>query len=252
MNLILFDKHFETISLDKEDPRVEHIRTVLKIPVGGVFYVGFANAKRALVRLNSIGRDGRYTLSLVAEEVVPKPLPIHLCIAMPRPHTAKRILFEASSLGVASIYFFRSEKGQASYFKSSLWKDKNYEQRLVLGTEQSFATHLPDVHIDYSLEEVLEINGNENAFALDNYGSSRTLGKAVVPNAKSCSLALGPEGGFSNKERELFEQFQWERVHLGPRVLRLETAVVASAAVVSERMNCWTAPTITEFCRNNG
>ena len=45
MNLILFDKHFETISLDTEDSRVEHIRSVIKIPVGGVFYVGFANAK---------------------------------------------------------------------------------------------------------------------------------------------------------------------------------------------------------------
>lgn len=251
MNLILFENHFKTIVLDSGDSRVQHIRSVLKIPVGGVFFVGFSNASRGLVRLTSIEADGSCLLSLLEEEAVPKPLPIQLCVAMPRPHTAKRILFEAASLGVASIHFFRSEKGESSYFKSSLWKAKNYEKRLVLGAEQSFATHLPEVHIEDSLKAVLEHLGNENAFALDNYEASRDLGKAVLSEATNCNLALGPEGGFSQTERLLFEQMHWEQVHLGPRVLRLETAVVAAISIVSERMNCWKEPTRTTLSGNN-
>jgi len=41
-------------------------------------------------------------------------------------------------------------------------------------------------------------------------------------------MAIGPEGGFSPRELSLFEAASGVLVSLGPRILRLETAVVAA------------------------
>ena len=49
-------------------------------------------------------------------------------------------------------------------------------------------------------------------------------------------LALGPEGGWSDYERDLFERHGFVGVGLGPRILRSDTAVIALLALVHEAL----------------
>jgi 16S rRNA (uracil1498-N3)-methyltransferase len=51
---------------------------------------------------------------------------------------------------------------------------------------------------------------------------------ASSPRPPVVILAIGPEGGFSPREISLFEAASGVLVSLGPRILRLETAVVAA------------------------
>ena len=46
-------------------------------------------------------------------------------------------------------------------------------------------------------------------------------------------LAIGPEGGFTDAEVEAAATAGWEKISLGPRILRVETAAVALAALFS-------------------
>jgi 16S rRNA (uracil1498-N3)-methyltransferase len=48
-----------------------------------------------------------------------------------------------------------------------------------------------------------------------------------------CALAVGPEGGFTEEEVLAARQAGWEVVSLGPRLLRVETAALALAALVA-------------------
>jgi 16S rRNA (uracil1498-N3)-methyltransferase len=48
-------------------------------------------------------------------------------------------------------------------------------------------------------------------------------------------LVVGPEGGFSEEERELFSRLEWPLVRFGPHVLRTETAAVVGAAMMVAR-----------------
>jgi RsmE family RNA methyltransferase len=52
-------------------------------------------------------------------------------------------------------------------------------------------------------------------------------------------LAVGPERGWSDRERELLEKAGFLRLSLGERALRTETACVAAAALILEKIGEW-------------
>ena len=57
-------------------------------------------------------------------------------------------------------------------------------------------------------------------------------GPAVIGSNPTVTLALGPERGWSAAERNLLRSQGFTLVHLGTRVLRVETAVVAAVTLV--------------------
>ena len=48
-------------------------------------------------------------------------------------------------------------------------------------------------------------------------------------------IAVGPEGGFSDDEVAAAQAAGWEIVSLGPRILRIETAAIALAALLAKQ-----------------
>jgi RsmE family RNA methyltransferase len=248
MNLILFDKPFENVRLEPGDPRGSHIRKVLRAQIGTKVFLGFINGVRARAEVSDLTDDGGVELSVFATEAAPKPLPVQLLIGLPRPHTAKRILFEAASLGVLALNFFEAERGEPSYARSRLWTTDEWKERLRLGTEQSFGTHIPEVSIFPDLQTALSHLGTEGArIALDNYEASGPLEEALASGSDSAILALGPERGWSPGERDTFGRNGWAMAHLGPHVLRQETACTAVVAVAASRLGSWQGQTKTEI-----
>jgi RsmE family RNA methyltransferase len=69
--------------------------------------------------------------------------------------------------------------------------------------------------------------GGCSRIALDNYEASHRMAPAPMPLA----LAFGPERGWSPAERAILREIGFELAHLGPRVLRTETAVVAALSI---------------------
>ena len=49
---------------------------------------------------------------------------------------------------------------------------------------------------------------------------------------RSRMVLIGPEGGWSKSDREIFKQNQVYPVHLGSRILRTETAPVAILSIL--------------------
>lgn len=265
MNLILFSEPFERIRLAKDDPRAKHIRKVLRAETGGLVFVGFVNGPRARAKVVELGEDGSLELEVVGTELAPKPLPITLLLGLPRPHTAKRILFEAASMGLERVHLFEAERGEPSYAQSSLWTTDEWKERLHLGVEQSFGTHMPDVAMYPDLQTALsQLYELPLRVALDNYEAEGSVDHvlarweipadasadetALVPTKRtSCVLAFGPERGWSSNERDAFRQNGWKLAHLGPHVLRAETAVVAAVAAVAGQLGYWQEQTATDL-----
>ena len=156
--------------------------------------------------------------------------PIELLIALPRPQTARKILCEATALGVASLRFFRSARGEPGYASSTLWKSGEWRRHLIDGAAQAFDTRLPRIVHDGGLaDSIAGLGSGATRIALDNYEATRRMGPGDA--GARFALAFGPERGWSAEERDLLRSAGFELAHLGPRVLRTETAVVAALSL---------------------
>lgn len=236
MNLILFETTELAAPIPRRDPRAAHILKVLRRHVGDTFDCGLVNGPRGQATLTAIGADA-LTLAFTWGATPPPLDPITLIIGLPRPQTARDILRDATALGVAALHFVATEKGEASYAQSSLWHSGETRRLLLDGAQQAFDTHLPKLTHGRPLREVLEaLPATGTRLALDNYESPAALSECNVIRDKPATLAIGPERGWSAREREQLRAHAFALVHLGPRVLRTESACIAAIALVRAKL----------------
>ncbi len=255
MNLILLHSREESVRLPGDDPRARHVREVLRMGAGDTFYVGLPNGPRGRAKiLADEGEDG-LRLDVKWEPSAPVAQPLELLVGLPRPQTARRILHDAAALGVRTVHFFRSQKGEPSYGESRLWQTDEWQQRLREGAEQAFSTLIPEVRQAASLEECIEKMDTVVRFryALDVYEATSPLASIHLVDLRSpgrgapcLALAIGSERGWSPAERAVLRAADFELVHLGERVLRTETAVVAGATLALAALGALDQPYMGE------
>ena len=131
--------------------------------------------------------------------------------------------------------FFGADKGEPSYADSKLWTTDEWRRHLVRGIEQAFCSFLPEVRHRANLADVLaELPQDTRRFSLDVYEAQTPLSAADATTAPAI-LALGPERGWSDRERNLLRDAGFVLRHLGSRVLRQETACIAALGVLTSR-----------------
>lgn len=232
MNLVLFEQEEIGAPLPVGDPRALHIRDVLRRVDGDSFDAGLVNGAIGVATVTRLDADSlRFTFRPTR---LPPPLAaITLVIGLPRPATAKDILRDATTMGVKALHFVTTERTNDSYATSSLWRDGEWRRHLLLGAAQAFDTRLPIVTWHQSLPEALQ-GATGACLALDNYEGVRHLAAGSAPNGP-ITLAIGPERGWGPRDRDHLRSAGSTLCHLGPRVLRVEMAVVAALALVQAR-----------------
>jgi RsmE family RNA methyltransferase len=157
---------------------------------------------------------------------------------LPRPQTARDILRDATTLGVAALHFFPAKKSERGYGQSKLWKSDAWRQCVINGAAQAFDTRLPQVNHYASLAEAIAAStATTTRLALDNYEATASLDRHDLPGDAGAVIALGPERGWADDERALLRARDFSLVHLGPRVLRTETACIAAVTILKARLN---------------
>ncbi len=234
VNLVLFEAAETTRPLPRADPRAIHILDVLRRRVGDRLEVGVVDGPRGDATVTAIGPAAIELEYIWSTE--PPPLPeITLLVGVPRPQTARKILQEATTLGVREIHFVLTERGEPNYIRSTLWQTGEWRRHVVAGAAQACDTRLPNVSFNATLSEQLgRLPAGGTRFALDNYEAAEHL--AVAPwLGLPATIALGAERGWSAAERSTLRDQQFILVHLGTRVLRTETACVAALALLQAR-----------------
>lgn len=238
MNLILFDSHEITRPLPRDDPRATHILKVLRREVGGTFDVGLINGARGKGTLAALAAH-ELVLTFAWGAESPTLEPITLVVGLPRPQTARKILQEATSLGVAAVHFAVTDKSDPNYADSTLWRSGEWRRHLLAGAEQAFCTRLPEVTYNRLLSDIISSLPTQGTrVALDNYESVAAL-SGIQNVTLPAIIAIGAERGWSVAERELLRERGFVLAHLGPRVLRVETACVAALTLVKARAGLW-------------
>ncbi len=241
MNLVLFEPAELTAPLPRTDPRAAHILDVLRRREGDTFDAGTVNGPRGKAALATV-TPGALTLAFTWDAPLPPLPPTTLLIGLPRPQTARDILRDATTLGATCIHFIATERADPNYATSTLWTSGEWRRHCLTGAAQAFDTRIPEVTWTHTLASVLATlpappPTSAHRIALDNYESSASLRTCHLISDKSSDstgglvLALGPERGFGSSDRDVLRAAGFTLAHLGSRVLRVETAVVAALAI---------------------
>ncbi len=166
----------------------------------------------------------------------PRP-PVELILAVPRPKVLPRVLETAASLGVARIDLVNAWRVDRSYFASPRLAADELAAALRLGCEQGATTWVPDIELHALLMPFLEGDAGRWPAAahriIAHPRASSPIENAVPPGARSPILvAIGPEGGWIDRELASFAALDFRAVTLGPAVLRVESAVAAVLAQI--------------------
>jgi len=244
VNLILFEPNELDCPLPREDPRAQHLCEVLRRRPGDVFDVGLVDGPRGKGTLLEVGSTA-LTLSFVWGAPLPPLDPLELVVGLPRPQTARKILQEATTLGVTALHFVVTERADPQYAQSTLWSSGEWRRHVLAGAAQAFDTRLPSVTWGQRLAATLaerlssatqtEATAPPQLLALDNYEATVRFGACDIGTGRRVIVALGPERGWGPADRAELRGRGFTLAHLGERVLRAETAVVAVLAILRAR-----------------
>jgi 16S rRNA (uracil1498-N3)-methyltransferase len=164
------------------------------------------------------------------EEVwhVPQPPAVHL---LPPVGDRDRMLWlaeKATELGLTSwqaVRWHRSQgvapRGEGESFRTKM------RARMISALTQSGGAWLPTLLPETSVDAVVEAAGPGSHFLLDGAGEPILSFSLTAP----LTIAMGPEGGLDDDERERLMRVGWIPVSLGSATLRFETAGTAALAI---------------------
>jgi 16S rRNA (uracil1498-N3)-methyltransferase len=156
---------------------------------------------------------------------------VHLALGMPANERMDWLVEKATELGVASIQPLLTERtvlrlaGERAQKKQAHW-----QAIAVAACEQCGRNRVPAVHPVENLAAWLA-RQEQPGLVLSLRAGTQPL--APARDAAPVTLLSGPEGGLAPAEEDAALARGWRPVHLGPRVLRAETAPLAALAVLT-------------------
>ena len=223
-NLLVTPAELDAGSLRVEGERYRHLFRARRLAAGEAVRLVDGRGRARWAAVERVDRRGA---ELRLGEAAPAADPsraVTLLVAVPRPERAAWLVEKATELGVRAVRFVESERGVRG-------ADARLLERLARvaasALEQCGGATLP------------ELSGPHGAAELP---ALLAVGSAVLHPAAEESLAslrggittvlVGPEGGWTAAELAAFEGAGARRARLGERVLRVETAAVAAAALL--------------------
>ena len=240
MNLILLFS--EEVGADDRvtltDGRAVHICRVLRAQSGKTLRVGLLNGPQGTGVVEAVSPDA-VTLFCVWEKQVPERPAIDLLLAMPRPKVLKRLWAQFAALGVGRIFITNAEKVERYYFDTHILSPEFYEPRLIEGLQQARDTLLPDVRVVKQLKLFLEAEpfpGVGKKLLADPFGEKSVFQCLENGCDQRVLLAVGPEGGWTPYELELFREHGFRIFGMGSRILRTDTACIGLISQISSML----------------
>ncbi len=204
--------------------RHAHVLTVHRARPGDVLNVGLEDGKMGQGRVLRL-TDTELEMEVAFSAEPPPKVPVILAVALMRPPVLKRVLQTAAAMGVPQIHIFHARRVEKSFWNSTSLAPAEVREQLVLGLEQAKDTVLPSVVFHKRFKPFVEdalpdlLQGRRGVVA-DPSGQPLS-GEAKGPAV----LIIGPEGGFIPYELEKFLAAGCVLAGMGPRILRVETAV---------------------------
>jgi len=210
--------------------RAAHIHQVHRAQPGEQLRVGLLDGDLGQGTLLELSAE-QVTLEVTLDRAPPPPLPLTLLLALPRPKMLRRILQTCATLGVRDLILLNAYRVEKSYWQSPFLQPEKIAEQLTLGLEQGVATTPPQVRLikrfkPFVEDELPALAAGKRALVAHPYQAA----PCPAAEQQDTLLAVGPEGGFIAYEVDKMLAAGLQPIHLGPRILRVETALPYLAA----------------------
>ena len=214
-----------------------HLVRVLRLREGDecTLFNGDGNDYRA--RIASTGKREVVAQVLSAGPVDNESsLRITLAQGIARGEKMDLILQKATELGVAGFIPVLAERTEVKLDAERTEKRMaHWRSVIVSACEQSGRARVPGLMQPIPLGHVGTVLADDAVkLTLDPLGDS-TLAALATPAGRPVAIAIGPEGGWSSRDREILRVAGFSGLRLGPRILRTETAGLAAIAALQSR-----------------
>ena len=209
-----------------------HLLRVLRLQLGDACVLFNGDGHDYDARITHLGRREARAQIMAARRIDNEsPLRITLLQGIARGEKMDWILQKATELGVADFLPVTSDRSEVKLDAQRAEKRLAHWHGIVISAcEQSGRAVRPEVTAPQSLAHAAAARSGRG-FILDPYADN-TLASLHDAELHACSIAIGPEGGWSPRDREQLIAAGYEGLRLGPRVLRTETAGIAAIAAL--------------------
>jgi len=209
----------------------EHLIRVLRARIGQEFDISSGNVVRR-GQVVSIGKN-RVEFELGEQVSADVLIQVTLALSIFKFDRMEWAIEKCTELGAARIIPVIARRTEAHLAAAAPKRVERWQRIARQASEQSRRASPPEIVQPIKLKDAIALPGgtrillseSEPEATLNDVLQSHSRGKNVV-------LALGPEGGWTDAERELFREAGWSPASLGRTILRAETAAIAAMAVV--------------------
>jgi len=159
------------------------------------------------------------------------PLNLELAQGIARGEKMDLIVQKAVELGVKKIIPLLTERSNVKLDEEKkLKRQQHWQQVAISACEQCGRNRVPEISTPLILEEWLpQFDGFGVLLSPEGQSSAAEL---KLSRELPTTLLIGPEGGFSDKERSLIHNNRFSSLRLGSRILRTETASLATISLL--------------------
>ena len=214
----------------------DHLVRVLRARIGQDFDIATGEAVRRgrIVSLN----DERVEFDLGEEISVTGTVEITLLLAIYKFDRMEWGIEKCTELGVERIIPVISRRTDSHLAAASAKRAERWRRITRQAAEQSRRATPPEISEPLKFADALNVPAALRIVLAES--EDQTLLRDIVkPEAASggIALAVGPEGGWTEDELQLFQQAGWISASLGNTILRAETAAIAATAVVASALH---------------
>lgn len=212
-----------------------HVLRVLRMKPGQQLVLFDGSGGEFPATLTGCGRD-RIELDVSPRTGISResPLETRLAIAVPRRERMDLVIQKATELGASQILPLLSERSVVRLAGSRAERRRlHWLQVAASACEQSGRNQLPEVA---AVQDFHDLMGELGALRpgelrlLPDPGAAQRL-PAPQHDVAVVTMLIGPEGGFTEKEIGAAGEADFQRIGLGPRILRTETAAISLLGV---------------------
>lgn len=208
----------------------EHLVRVLRVEAGQIFEIS-DNRKVYLAEVETARKS---LVTFVVKEEIPaieSPVHIHLLAALFKFDHFEWLVEKATELGVALIQPFEATRSEHGLAQASVKRRTRWEKIAIEVSQQSRRAHLPVIAPTITFAKATQYQADLKLI-LDEAAGTKPLIEQIAP-AETIAILLGPEGGWTEEERESAQRQEWLACGLGGTILRAETAGIAAVSTVT-------------------